>query len=84
MSVAIIRAKTCTNCGAGVRQGDVIECRLNPPTVFPIIISTPQGPRSIGKVTEFPIVKPDWHCRQHTPKIEIALGDMQTDGVRAS
>lgn len=82
--MSIVQAKSCRNCGAGVRSGDVIECRFNPPTVFPIILSTPQGPRSVGKVTEFPVVKPDWHCRQHTPRIEVTLGEMPIAGVRAS
>lgn len=83
----LIRAQTCSSCAAKyAAPGGPIECRLNPPTVAPILGGDPQtGFRLLGNVTLFPVVQPDQWCKQYRrAALDERLSGMAVEDLRAS
>ena len=76
----LLTLKTCSNCFAKFKHGNDIQCRFNPPVVQPIIANTNKGPQVIGQFNAFPIVQPDWWCRQHKPGLAINMEEMKQSG----
>src|SRR5215469_17915520 len=73
----LIRPNRCGTCGHRYRETDhngnsILQCRLNPPTVSPIIAMTPKGPMMAGQVNIFPTVMADWWCAKFSA---IAMAD---------
>ncbi len=83
MAIEIITPKTCANCFAKFRNGNDIQCRLNPPQAYPIITHTAGGPQIIGQTNQFPIVQPDWSCRQHKPGLAVNMDEMRYEELTA-
>ena len=69
----LIRPNSCLTCAAMHRENpQLMQCRLNPPTVTPILEFTPQGPRVAGNVTMFPQVNAGMVCRQYVRGVALA------------
>jgi hypothetical protein len=81
----LIRPDSCASCSAMLRASpQVMECRLNPPVVHPILGQNAQGaPQLIANVTLFPQVRADMFCKQFKRSViaDDRLTGVQVEGV---
>lgn len=76
-----IRPNRCATCShKHLDANKEMQCRLNPPTVMPVIAMGPKGPSMMGQVNVFPVVQPDWWCSKFSGVISLAR-DEQAPGV---
>lgn len=69
----IIQANSCASCSAMHRVSpQAMECRLNPPSVTPLIGQGQNGaPQLLGNVTLFPTVNHSMSCRQYKRSVIV-------------
>jgi hypothetical protein len=64
-SRTLIRPHSCSTCAFKERDGKLLRCHRNPPSVTPVVESVAGGFRVAAEVAVWPAVKEDQWCGEY-------------------